>query len=61
MSKAILDMEKCLRCEKCEAVSACPAKAIFRLDGDTLIETKYCYGCGACIEACVGRAITMKL
>jgi Pyruvate/2-oxoacid:ferredoxin oxidoreductase delta subunit len=57
MAKAVLDREKCLQCRKCNAVGACPSRAIFRLDGDTLIEAKYCYGCGACIDECVGRAI----
>jgi Pyruvate/2-oxoacid:ferredoxin oxidoreductase delta subunit len=57
MAKAVLDGEKCLRCGNCNPVSACPAGAIFRLDDDALIEAKYCYGCGACVDECVGGAI----
>lgn len=60
MLKAVMDWGKCRHCRECTALSACPTKAIFRMDGDTFIDGKYCYGCGACVEECIGDAIDLR-
>lgn len=64
--KAILTESKCPAIETCPAVSACPEGAIRHvtdakavLGGRIVIEHSICTGCGDCIGACCGEAITL--
>jgi len=64
--KAILDESKCPASETCPAVSACPEGAIRHvsdkksaLGGRIVIELSICTGCGDCVTACCGDAITL--
>jgi NAD-dependent dihydropyrimidine dehydrogenase PreA subunit len=49
--------------EKCEydyaCVEACPIDAISEAGGDPLINLKTCFGCGLCIPACPGGALSL--
>lgn len=62
MLKAFIDLNKCLRCEKCFAAEVCPTKAIYKVDpdGPAIVEHGACYGCGDCVEKCPWKAITIK-
>ncbi|MCW4018922.1 MAG: 4Fe-4S dicluster domain-containing protein [Candidatus Bathyarchaeota archaeon] len=62
MPKAIIDPDKCQRCEECLASRACPVKAIFRIDAReaAVVEVKFCHGCGDCLSKCPATAITLK-
>ena len=64
--KAILDESKCPASETCPAISACPEGAIRHvsddkaaLGGRIVIELSICTGCGDCVTACCGNAITL--
>ena len=64
--KAILDESKCPASETCPAVSVCPEGAIRHvadkkspLGGRIVIELSICTGCGDCVPACCGDAITL--
>jgi Pyruvate/2-oxoacid:ferredoxin oxidoreductase delta subunit len=63
MTKSFIRAEKCLYCAECFAAKACQSKAIFRLDAKepAIIESRFCHGCGLCIEACKGGAIVIVL
>jgi len=65
--KAILDESKCPASETCPAVSACPEGAIrhvsdkkSHLGGRIVIELSICTGCGDCVTACCGDAISLS-
>lgn len=62
MLRAFIDDRRCLHCEECEAAKACPSMAIFKLDPEepAVIEVKFCYGCGECVEQCANNAISLK-
>ncbi|XES76236.1 MAG: 4Fe-4S binding protein [Candidatus Bathyarchaeia archaeon] len=62
MPKAIVNPNKCLRCEKCVAAQACSIKAIFRIDADeaAVVEVRLCHGCGDCVPKCPANAIVLK-
>ena len=64
--KAILDESKCPASETCPEVYACPEGAIRHvadkkspLGGRIVIELSICTGCGDCVPACCGDAITL--
>lgn len=64
--KAILDESKCPASETCPAISACPEGAIRHvvdrnatLGGRIVIELSICTGCGDCVTACCGNAISL--
>lgn len=62
MQKAFIDPEKCLRCSKCHASSVCPVGAIFRIDDEepSIVDPKFCHGCGDCITKCPSNAVILK-
>lgn len=45
--------KKCFHCAEANCLNVCPEKAIFKLDGWTVINQDKCIGCGACVNACV--------
>jgi formate dehydrogenase iron-sulfur subunit len=45
--------KKCFHCAEANCERACPEKAIYKLDGWTVIDQDKCIGCGACVNACV--------
>ena len=64
--KAILDKSKCPAVATCPAISACPEGAIRHEEdrkdargGRIIIEHLICTGCGDCVPACCGEAITL--
>ncbi len=62
-AKSFIRAEKCLCCAECLAAKACPGRVIFRLDAKepAIIDAQFCHGCGICIKACKGGAITTVL
>ncbi len=54
--KAYLDEEKCISCDKC--IDACFYQGIER-NGETLVITENCKGCGMCEIACPAGAIML--
>ena len=64
--KAVLDERKCPAMETCPAIPACPEGAIrhvanrnAKLGGRIVIELAICTGCGDCVTACCGNAISL--
>jgi small redox-active disulfide protein 2 len=64
--KPILDEGKCPALETCPAIPACPEGAIRHvtdkntaLGGRIVFELSICTGCGDCVTACCGNAITL--
>ncbi len=64
--KASLDERKCPAMDTCPAIPACPEGAIrhvadrkSRLGGRIVIELAICNGCGDCVPACCGNAISL--
>jgi formate dehydrogenase iron-sulfur subunit len=45
--------KKCYHCEIANCLRVCPQKAIYKLEGWTVIDQEKCIGCGACENACV--------
>ncbi len=45
--------KKCYHCTKANCETVCPEKAIYKLDGWTVIDQERCIGCGACENACI--------
>jgi MinD superfamily P-loop ATPase len=62
MQKAFVDLNKCLRCDKCHASRTCPLGAIFRIDKEepSIVEPKLCHGCGDCMAGCPAEAVILK-
>jgi small redox-active disulfide protein 2 len=63
---AQVDERKCPAMETCPAIPACPEGAIrhvadrkTKLGGRIVIELAICTGCGDCVSACCGNAITL--
>jgi heterodisulfide reductase subunit A len=54
--KAIIDSEKCTKCEKC--VMICPVNAI-SLEPEIALDAFTCIGCGACLPECEFEALDM--
>ena len=55
---AVIDMDKCIRCNKC--VKVCRFDAIDRIDGDFVVDEIDCEGCGYCERVCPSQAIRME-
>jgi len=63
---AVLDERKCPAQETCPAIPACPEGAIrhvadknAKLGGRIVFELAICTGCGDCVTACCGNAISL--
>lgn len=56
--EAHIDMDKCIRCNKC--VKVCRFDAIDRINGDFVVNPIDCEGCGYCERVCPTQAITME-
>ena len=64
--QAQVDERKCPAMETCPAIPACPEGAIrhvtdknAKLGGRIVIELAICTGCGDCVTACCGNAISL--
>ncbi len=64
--QAQVDERKCPAMDSCPAIPACPEGAIrhvadrkSRLGGRIVIELAICNGCGDCVTACCGDAISL--
>lgn len=55
LKKAVIDQEKCSRCNLCR--DSCRFSAI---DDDLIVDDIQCEGCGLCYHICPEKAITMK-
>ena len=55
---AVIDMDKCTRCNKC--VKVCRFDAIDRINGDFVVDEIDCEGCGYCERVCPSQAIRME-
>jgi len=55
---AVIDMDKCIRCNKC--VKVCRFDAIDRINGDFVVDEIDCEGCGYCERVCPSQAIRME-
>ena len=59
---AVAEAQRCLSCsaysEKCITLLHCPA--IIREDGNTIIDSFLCNGCGVCADVCLYNAITER-
>jgi len=55
---AVIDNEKCIRCNKC--VKACRFDAIDRVNDDFVVNEIKCEGCGYCEKICPSQAIKME-
>lgn len=55
VSKAEIDLSKCVKCGKC--VSVCSNKAVIVKDSVYKINLARCIGCGACCKVCENKAI----
>jgi len=62
MQKAFIDPDKCIRCGKCHASTACPVSAIFRIDDEepSIVDPNLCHGCGDCKPRCPADAVILK-
>lgn len=56
---AQFDKEKCILCFRC--LARCLFKSITFVEGQILIDSSKCYGCGLCSTTCKGGAISMVL
>ncbi len=54
---AEIDMDKCIRCNKC--VKVCAFDAIKRVNGDFVVDELDCEGCGYCERICPTQAVNM--
>lgn len=53
VDKAFFVPKLCNQCEEPSCVQVCPTGATFKApDGVVLIDTKYCFGCQYCVQAC---------
>lgn len=52
----------CRQCEKCGAITDCPAEALEKNKetGAVIVDPEKCTGCGICLEACTFGAISLN-
>jgi ferredoxin len=55
-----VDQERCPECESKICTKFCPTSAITIEDGEAVIETEKCVGCGACVTVCPETAIELE-
>lgn len=55
--KVSVDLERCVRCGKCQRV--CPTEAIMVDEEIFRIDSKPCNGCGWCVENCKNGALSL--
>ena len=62
MTKAFIDPDKCIRCDKCYAARVCPVKAIFYISDEDpkVVEPNICHGCGDCTAKCSVEAVILR-
>lgn len=58
ITKAIIDKNKCSKCQKC--ITACPHEAIKIDSGFVEVIKERCLGCGQCLKTCNFNAIEMN-
>lgn len=60
VKRAVIDAERCVKRETCEAMLVCPAGAIVREDEEEApyVDTN-CVGCGKCVKVCPHQAISL--
>jgi len=58
LPKAVIDVEKCIRCGKCSEV--CQFDAVEKTPDGVKIDVFACEGCGVCVVMCPQDAITME-
>jgi ferredoxin len=56
--KLCVDLERCVRCGKCEKV--CPTGAIMVDEDIFRVDSSRCNGCGQCIERCRQKALSLR-
>ena len=56
--KLSVDLERCVRCGKCERV--CPMGAIMVDEEIVQVDSSLCNGCGRCVDGCRERAISFR-
>jgi ferredoxin len=56
--KLSVDLERCVRCGKCEKV--CPTGAIMVDEDIFRVDSSRCNGCGQCIERCRHEALSLR-
>lgn len=56
--RALINQEKCSRCQSCPAIKECPASALQEEDGFLFVGVE-CRGCGTCTRACPYQAIEL--
>jgi len=44
--------QKCNHCTDAECIKVCPEKALYKVDGWTVVDHDRCIGCGACEKRC---------
>jgi formate dehydrogenase iron-sulfur subunit len=49
--------QKCNHCRDANCFRVCPTKAIYKVDGWTLIDQDKCIGCKACVTSCTYNAV----
>jgi putative methanogenesis marker 16 metalloprotein len=52
---------KCLGCETCSALEACPTRAIGRGDGGPTADRSRCFDCGTCLTSCRGGCFSADI
>jgi len=55
------ESEKCLNCEDCLVIEACPMGAVRREETGAVHRPEFCFNCGLCISRCRGDAFSANL